>query len=224
MSSLQELSETRFQSLVEHPTQLPQQQAQWFNSQRISNTFFCYCEFNLQQLEHEQAASCLTQAEKYLQAAVQAHGVQSQGDILSGSLIPFLESHDAEEALIEILSLIHTVQSCLAQLEVTIVMRAYIAQGTVLVLENERGVINGVSLSSRLLDKFYKLAPIVKSGDTICVAFEQEQLSPLGEFEQIELANNLTKTPLFKLKTLSESIKQQSQRQISYIMANNRLS
>jgi len=220
LSSLKELSETRFQALAEH-TQLPGEQKNWVSSSRKTNTLFCYLQFAMLEQENEKTADCITLAENYLQSAIQTHGVQSQGDILSGCLIPFLECEDVSEGIGESLALVHTISELLASIELVITVRAFVGMGTLLVLENERGLISGVSLSNRLHDKINQCAPLTKFGETICLALDDKELAQLGDFEPLVIPENSTSSPVFKLKSLNESIKQQTNRQISYIISNN---
>ena len=220
MESLKELAETRFQSLAEH-RQLPGDSPKWINSQRATNRLFVYCQFAMLDQEDEQTSASISLAEQYLKAAVQTHGVQSQGDILSGCLIPFLDCQDRQEGLTESLSLVHLIDELLASLPLKITMRAFVGQGTILVLENERGVISGVSLSNRLHEKIYQLAPHTKFGDILCLALEEEDLHEMGSFIPLDLADDSLSVTVYKLDTLSESIKQQTSRQINYIITNN---
>lgn len=221
LETLQELAETRFQSLSEHP-HLPNEDSNWTKSERIADTLFCYCQFSMLDQENEKAAENISLAENYLQAAIQAYGVQSQGDLLSGCLIPFIEVKNASEASLEAISLLNVISESLASLELEITMKGFIGKGTLLTLENSRGIITGISLSNRLKDKLAKTAQYVDYGQTISVAIEEEELQGSGDFRPVEMPENLTQTPIFKLEKLSEAIKQQTNRQIHYIIQANR--
>ncbi|TQV86980.1 hypothetical protein [Aliikangiella coralliicola] len=218
MESIKEISETQIQDLPEHKS-LPTEENYWHSSNRSANTIFCYCQFAMEQQENEQTAACLSLAEKYLQASVQTYGVQSQGDILSGCLIPFLDNDNAEETLSEAISLIHLIRELLGSIELPITMRAYVGRGLVLVLENERAVITGVSLSNRLQDKISKLSPNVQFGDVICLFIEDNELENLGEFKPLVGQDAMLNASCFQLIEVSESLKQQTNRQVSYIIA-----
>ena len=220
LNALNELSEIRNQALVEHP-QLPAELSIWQTSRRVSATLFCYCQFAMIEQEDENSAECLSLAERYLKAAVQTHGVQSQGDILSGCLIPFLDSPDEEEAITEIFALVHLIAGLLESLPLKITMRAFIGKGTVLVLENERSVITGVSLSNRLLDKISQLAPITKFGDILSLGLEADTLSAFGQFEPVDCEELVPNSQVLQLTQINERVKQQINRQINFIITDN---
>ncbi|TQV73043.1 hypothetical protein FLL45_16410 [Aliikangiella marina] len=220
LESLQELAETRFQSLAEHP-HLPNEEPLWVKSERITNTLFCYCEFAMREQEDEKTAEVISLAEQYLQSAIQAYGVQSQGDILSGCLIPFVDAHDEQEAILEAVSLLHVINESIASLELEITMKGFMGKGTLLTLENARGVVTGISLSNRLKDKLSKASRLLDYGQVMSVAIEEKLLASAGEFTEVELPENLISTPIFKLAKLNEAIKQQTNRQIQYIIHTN---
>lgn len=220
LATMKELSETSFQALEQHP-HLPSEQGVWVNSRRATNTLFCYCQFSMREQESEQTAQSLTLAEHYLQAAVQAHGVQSQGDILSDCLIPFLDTKDEAEALTEAIALVHLVKELLASLDLQISMRAFVAKGTVLVLENERGVITGVSLSNRLHDKIAKLSPLFSFDKIITIAIDSQALTEFAEIEEAQFEQVSLSSQVYSISQINEVVKQQTNRQINYIIANN---
>lgn len=219
LATLKELSETRFQALEEHP-KLPDQQNIWTTSKRETNTLFCYCQFSMREQEDEKTALNLTTAEYYLQAAVQTHGVQSQGDILSSCLIPFLDIKDEKEALSEAIALVNLIKELLASLDLQITMRAFIGKGTTLVLENERGIITGVSLSNRLHDKIAKLSPLFDFNDIITIAIDANNLADLAEVNEPELEQLTISAPVYSITQIAEAVKQQTNRQVNYIIAN----
>lgn len=217
MQIMSELSETRLTKLPEH-SQLPKQQEIWLNSRRLPNITFCYCQFAMQQLEDEQTAHCLSLAENYLQSAIQAHGLQSQGNILSGCLIPLFEQPNKNDAFSEALALIQLVTELLNSLTLAVTMRAFVGSGVLLTLENERAEITGISLSNRLAEKIYQLTPHVQFGETAFIGVELDEIATLGQFESID---NQTASPCFRLLNPNQSIEQQVSRQVSYLMSNN---
>ncbi len=219
LESLEELSKTQFQSLSEN-IHLPSDTPQWTASRRANDSIFCFCQFAMIEQDNEKTAHSLTLAEQYLKAAVQTHGVQSQGEILSGCLIPFLDSNDENEALEEAINLVYLIKELLASITLEIKVRAFIGKGTILVLENERAVITGVSLSNRLHQKINQLTLQTNFGEVICIGFEQNNLTPFGQFIEKQTKDESDPTIFHLLESVDESIKQQTGRQINYIITN----
>jgi len=213
-----EISETRFQELSEH--NLPgEDEDLWHASRREEQTIFCYCQFSMADQENEQTASTLTLGEIYLQSALQAYGLQSQGDLLSGSLIPLFDYESKLEALNEAISLIKLVQKLLSELTLPIKMRAFVGVGSILVLENERGIVTGISLSNRMMDKLSKLAPHAEFENLYTLGLEEEELLHFTQVSPVNDTNFALNSPCFKVENIKESIIQRINRQISYILS-----
>ncbi|MET1256617.1 hypothetical protein [Aliikangiella maris] len=207
-----------------HTTQekiiLPEANPQWLTSRRAKGTLFCFCQFSMVEQNNEQTAKAISLGEQYLKAAIQTHGLQSQGNILSGCLIPFLDAKDNDEALEEAINLVYLIKELFASIDVEIKLRAFIGKATILVLENERAVISGISLSNRMLEKINKLSPQVAYGDIICLGVEQQSLNPLGQFVEKPLPKEATPSVFYTLLSVDESVKQQTARQLNYIISN----
>ena len=217
LDCIAELSQTKLLPLIDSHSQR-QGEVRWITSKRQSNTTFCYCQFAMEEQQNEQTADCLNRAEGYLNSAIQAHGLLLQGNILSGTLIPFFESENKDDALVEALCFIQLLKELLESLPLSITMRAFIGSGMVLTLENERTEITGISLSNRLADKIFKLTPDVQFGETVCLCFEAEELISHGQFQPVKTQAQI---PSFKLTETSSSIQQQVARQVSFISLTN---
>ena len=216
MDKVRVLSETQFYKLSENK-QLPTNEAPWITSKRSNDTLFVYCQFAMQDQDDEETANCLTQAEGYLQSAIQAHGLHSQGDILSGYLIPLFTNSNRNEAISEVIALTHLIKVLLESLPLQIKMKAFISSGSILVLENNRAEVSGISLSNRLSDKISKLSSFTSFGEIICINFELDELETIGQFKPLENETNILS---FQLVKVIESIQQQVNRQESYIKNN----
>ncbi|MCW8999695.1 MAG: hypothetical protein OQK04_13385, partial [Kangiellaceae bacterium] len=222
MDTMQEISETQYNDL---PTdqQTLSRVANWHASRRVDNTLFCYCQFSMEEQENEKTAEVLTAAEQYLQTAVQSFGVQPQGDILSGCLIPFFEITDQQEALTETVSLLHLLNELLSSLLLSVKMRSFIGCGSILLLENERSVVTGISLSNRLLDKINKLSAQVRFGDMVSLGLEPEVLNHVGKIIELEKLESEINSPCHIIQSVDESIQQRVARQVNFISSNNSL-
>ena len=222
METMQEISETQYNNLPMDPQTLTRV-ANWHASRRVNDTLFCYCQFSMEEQENEKTAEVLTLAEEYLQTAVQAFGVQPQGDILSGCLIPFFEIDDQQEALTEAVSLLHLLNELLSSLLLSVKMRSFIGYGSILLLENERSVVTGISLSNRLLDKINKLSAQVRFGDMVTLGLEPEVLTPAGKIIELEKLESEINSPCHIIQSVDESIQQRVTRQVNFISSNNSL-
>ena len=218
LEAVQEISETRLQELNEHLMPAHREDS-WHSSRREEQTVFCYCQFAMADQENELTASTLTLAENYLQSALQSYGLQSQGDILSGCLIPLYDSQDKLESLNEAISLVHLIKKLLAELTLPIKLRAFIGIGSLLVLENERGAVTGISLSNRMIDKLGKLAPQTQFEHLYTLGFDEELLQHFAESLPIDDSDYSLNTPCFELSGVKESIIQRINRQVSYILS-----
>ncbi len=225
----QEMSDTQCLALSDNPQLTFSQLLQWNNSRSVESSVFCYCQFSMQDQDHEDAASNLSLAEKYLKAAVQSHGVQSQGEILSGCLIPFLANNNEDQANSELhnaellqqaVSLVFLINELLASLDLQIKLRAFIGKSNLLVLENDRAAITGISLSNKMMEKIHQLAPHIRYGDTVFIGLANESLNHVGDIEPLSAERSLEQTPPLRLIKINEAICLQASRQISYITTN----
>lgn len=219
-TTLKTLSSKKKQALPEF-TLLPAETLSWSQSKKTTHSIFCYCTFSMQDQDNEQTAEVLSLAEKYLIAAVQTFGVQSQGNILSGCLIPFLEATSSDEAILEAINLTELIKELLVSLPLSISMTAFIGKGAILVLENERSTITGISLSNRLLNKMHQLEAFSQTEDIISLGIDKPYLEEIGSIEEIKHHELKNIQPLFKITSINNSIKQQVSRKVSYIIGQN---
>ncbi len=213
-----------FTSIAKQPVQTidsqspqPLKALNWHQSRRAEETIFCYFKFSMSDQDNEQTPYVLSMAENYLLSAVRTYGLQPQGNILSGSLIPFLNTTSSKEAVQEAINLTQLLKELLASLPLPIAMRAFIGKGTVLILENERSMITGISLSNRLLHKIHLLEAVVAEDDITCIGIESDELNDTGTLEAVTEHNIKVSLPLFKITAINEMIKQQVNRKVSYL-------
>lgn len=216
LNAIYQLSQTHFYQNAEIQYLTPSRNS-WVESKVVSATTFCFCEFIMLEQQDEQTALCLNQAEHYLQAAIQNHGIIYQGNILSGCLIPVFKG-SSEDALVELISLNYIIKQLLTRLPLKIITRSIISRGDLLVLENERSEISGFSLSNRSQNKLNQVSSQLLSDELICINFELTDLKAFGETESI-----FPDLPFscIKLATIAASIQQQANRQVNYIQKNN---
>lgn len=215
-TAIQELSKAQM-NLIE-PKQLQSNNSEWLSNNRIEDSLFCYIQFSMEEQNDEETASCLTLAENYLRSAIQAHGLHSQGNLLSGCLIPLFDNSNKKDMLLDMFALTHCIKKLLLSLTLPIKIRAFIGSGTILILKNERAEMTGFSLSNRSLDKIYKLSAQINFNSIISLGFDLTAIDSLGKFKPIEKA---PAPNCFLLKTLSKTIQQQVNRQITYIKKSN---
>jgi len=216
-AQIQKQSQDRLQNQT-NTQRLPDDSGFWFNSTSKDNTLFCYCQFSLGELDDEQTAYNLSTADSYLREAIAVFGVQSQGDLLSGCLIPFPENKDQQEALVEALSLVQLIKILFANLSFPIKVRAFIGTARVYFLENEHGEISGICLPQQKLEKINRLAASFDFDRVIFLSFEQQALSELGKFKQRQIDGIGT---CLQLTSINDTIEQQVSRQANFISTNN---
>ncbi|MGX5202733.1 hypothetical protein [Aliikangiella sp. IMCC44632] len=197
----------------------------WSHSYRTDASVFCYLQFEMQDQANSKAAHSLSQAEKYLKAAVMSYGYQPQGNILSGCLVPFINPAqkpiESADAVAKAISLVELIQALLAKIELTISMKGYIGKGTMLVLEDERSNITGVSLSNRMMQQINQQGLNCQYGDCLFLGFHLSDLSAYGEFIPLDSTDAPQINPPIKLVSVKETINQQISRQASYIISSN---
>ena len=217
LNALKRISEIQLQSLREHPP-LPNNNSPWQTSRVKKRCVYCYCQFSLSGQYESHAAANLARAEALLQASVQAHGVQSQGDLLSGCLIPFIDIDESEEAVTEAVSLLFLVKQLFATLDHPVEIRGFIGCGAVLVLENERTIVSGVSLFNRVLFAINRLSPLVSFGSIASLAIERDTLRQVASLRALEDAQSLEAPNCFILQAPSDTLSQAIDRQAKYIL------
>lgn len=215
--SLENLSNTRFLAIDNNNLSIEKDQT-WLTGKTKENIFFCSCKFSMSQQNHEKTAENISKAQLFLQKTVQAQGAQFEGNILSGCEIIFLDCKNDEEALTEAITLTHILTELLLQLDLEIKMRAFIGKGEVLILENERGFVSGISLSNKLYDQIAQVLPFCHTKDIVYIGLQENELSSYVKIETIK--NNdeaILATPIFRSLEVNQGVRQQSNRQINYI-------
>lgn len=91
IQQLKHLADNQAQQLKAH-IQLPSQTLQWTHSRIKKDILLCHLEFEIKEPFDSKTARQLSLAESYLTQSAQSFGVQPQGDILTGSDVPFLEA------------------------------------------------------------------------------------------------------------------------------------
>jgi len=215
------LSEIHPQQLKSH-INLPVKADTWVNSRLMNNSLACYLEFSPQSLDDNQAAQNFTQAENYLNQAIQAFGVQSQGDILTGCLIPFIgESHQENSQndlpINKALCLIALVQNLMSHLTIQIQVKACLSLTNILILEDEHDLITGISLADNQLNLIRSNLALIENDEIITLSIEGDILKSYAEIEA--LTNSVKKDSQdFRIVSISNEISQQIARKVNYIV------
>ncbi len=240
MTSIKHLTEDKAQELKEH-IQLPQQKTQWVQGQLKKEILICYLEFEIADPKFTNIAQQLTIAESYLLQAAQSFGVQSQGDILTGCWVPFLESYEGdtadEDRLKDALSFITLVSNLFKELELPIEIKSILAHGNLLVLEDQRELVTGIFPTNPVKEKINRLAFQIAFGDTIFIDIPQAIIKPLAKITPVStestsahLSSSEKKTDTekaseaecyCKLVSVKAKIKQQIARKQRYILDSN---
>lgn len=223
LESLKNLSQSHQQRLHEHVS-LPTKTDDWLNSRMVENALICYLEFKIQPQENSHVAENLTQAENFLNKSTQAFGVQSQGDILSGCLIPFegdefnRQDSAKNHSLTEAISLIELVSKLFSLLNGDIQLKAFILRAPVLFLEDEQDVATGLSLIGRSQEKINHLSLTTHFNEIVSLSIPAAEFENKANIEPIVTEGSEEKN-VFKLLEISPMIQQQIARKFKYISA-----
>jgi len=220
LNAVKKLSETHLQQLQEH-IHLPKKTDQWINARIVENTLVCYLEFDIQLLENPDIAHNLTQAEECINKSAQAFGVQTQGDILTGCLIPISDlsndnSKNKKDKLTEAVSLIYLVKRLLSSLTPNMPVKAFMTQASVLYLENGQEITTGISLVNKSLDKIKQLSLITNYGDVISLSIPQTDLESIAQVSALDTDDRNH----FKLLNANTEIEQLIARKFQYLSKN----
>jgi len=215
------LSEVHPQQLKSH-INLPVKADTWVNSRLINNSLACYFEFSPQTLDDNQTAENLTQAESYLNQAIQAFGVQSQGDILTGCLIPFIGENikgngEHELPINNALCLIALIQNLMSHLTIQVEVKACLSLTNILILEDEHDLITGISLADNQLHQIRNHLALTEDGGIITLSINQKMLESYAEIEQL-VNSNKKESQDFRIVNISNNISQQITRKVNYII------
>ncbi len=220
LSSVKELSLHYSTKLQEH-IHLPKKTNCWSNSRLIEDSLVCYLEFNITYQDHLQTAENLTLAEDYLNKSIQAFGLQGQGDLLSGCLLPISgvvdsQKSDTEQKITESLSLILLIRQLFNSLPNKIPMKAFIIRTSTLLLKDEDDFTTGITLFEESIKKIKQLSLHTNFDDTICLSIEASLLTPHAETTPILINNEIAKRQ-FLLTNFSNEIQQQIARKAHYL-------
>jgi len=222
IQQLKHLAENQAQQLKEH-IQLPSQNPQWTHSQIKKDLLFCLLEFEIAKPIDSNIAQQLSLAESYLALSAQSFGVQPQGDILTSSLVPFLETYEGDEAqndrLKDALSFITLVSQLFEQLDVKISLKTALIQGDLLVLEDQRELITGISIANSLKLSINSAMLAIPYGQTIFINI------PLTTIQTSAKVKPLAIEPFvedcYQLLKINSKIKQHILRKQRYILELN---
>ena len=220
LNAIKELSETHLQQLQEH-IHLPKKTDQWINARIVESALVCYLEFDIPSLDNPEIAQNLTQAEDCINKSTQAFGVQTQGDILTGCLIPISElsndkTKNKKNALTEAVSLIYLIKQLLSLLTPNMPVKAFMTQAPVLYLENEQEITTGISLADKSLDKIKQLSLITDYDDVISLSIPQTELEAIAQVSALDTDDKNR----FKLLNANTEIEQLIARKFQYLSKN----
>jgi len=218
LASMRELSESHPQQLKEHIS-LPHASDQWVASRKIEQLLVCFIEFSLPQEQDNRFAEHLTLAEDYLSQAVQAYGIQSQGDILTGCMIPFesnSKDHNMKAIISNGLGFIALVKKLMKSVEIDIKMRACLCKTSILQFEDEHDLVTGISIPSATLDKIRRVFLEVKFGKIVTLSIKESQLKEI--LNPLELSiEDLNQTPCFIVNRIDSSVTKQNNLKFKHI-------
>ncbi len=224
INALKELSEQHPQQLKEH-TILPAAQVQWQQHTQVKDALVCVLEFEINYDESADLAHQLSLAEQYLNKAIQAYGVQSQGDILTGCIVPFISANpshsDPKNAITSALSFMALVKSLLSQMGERIQMKACIARAPILLLEDDHDLITGVALLQGNAQTLKQWMQAIELGETISLFIAIEELAQYVNCQAFAIGTTTDSRPSnlngLKLLELTPELQQQIARKRQYI-------
>jgi len=219
IEQLKQLAENKAQQLKEH-IRLPSQMGLWVTSQVKKEILLCHLEFEIAQPFTTNIAEQLSLAENFLTQSAQSFGVQSQGDILSASDIPFLENYQGDDAekdrLKDALSFVTLVTSLFEELDANIQIKSALVLGDILVLEDSRDLITGISIPTGLKQKISSSMLATTYGSTIFIDIPQQIIQTVAKIAPLTLEPAVQ--GCCQLLKASPKIKQQIQRKQRYIL------
>ena len=218
LSSIRELSEIHPQQLKEH-VNLPIRSEQWVGSKRIEEVIVCFVEFSMPNEWDEQLAENLTLAESYLSQAAQAYGIQSQGDILTGCLIPFelnSKENSMELSIGNALGFVILTKKLIKHLPIDLKLRACLCKTPILQLEDQHDLITGISVPSRTIDKIRRVFLEIDFGKIGSLSLTESELIAVASPKEI-MVEGLKQTPCFILTKISLNISKQNALKFKHI-------
>jgi uncharacterized membrane protein affecting hemolysin expression len=221
IKALNELSQQQPQQLSEH-TILPNPSVQWQQSSRIENALIAVLEFEISYQEKALTASNLTLAEQYLNQATQAYGVQSQGDLLTGCMVPFTRpSNTQSQSVSSALSFLALIKSLLERFDGQLKLKGCLLKAPILLLEDDQELITGLALLDGY-HEFVKVCLQANPSGTICSLFIPfEEIAPYASAEELDQTNVTQSSQLqqasFRITELTPELEQQITRKRQYI-------
>jgi len=208
------------QQLKEHVT-MPASPEPWKQCSKLENVLICVFEFEIDSSEDNLLAENLSLAEKYLNRSIQAYGVQSQGDILTGCIVPFYSRNSdrggqSTEQISQALCFIELVRKLMASLPHRLRMKTSLTRSSVLLLENEHELVTGLSLIGGHSEEVKKLLLSINDGDIISHFIDSSELEPYVHVEEFSHDSQGSINGLILTK-LESNLTQQIARKYSYI-------
>jgi len=218
LASIKQLSEAHPVQLKEH-INLPVSSDLWVRSKKTNETLVCFIEFSIPDDQEDDFAKHLTLAESYLSQAAQAYGIQSQGDILTGCLIPFEanpQGHSLALAISNALGFVALVKKLIRSLPIDLKLRACLCKTPVLQLEDQHDLITGISVPSRTIGKIRRVFLEIAFSKISCLSFDESELLPFACPQPIVI-DGLNHTQCFLLTKIAPSITKQNALKFKHI-------
>jgi uncharacterized membrane protein affecting hemolysin expression len=221
LAAIETLSGEHAQQLTEH-IQLPANTILWDNAKKIDNVLTVLLQFDIKNNENIDYSSQLSQAEDYLNQSIQAFGVQSQGDILTGCLIPFSNINRRTEGfaaseLNNALSFIALVRKLMSTLNVELNTKVSISCSNILLLENENELVTGITILGEQYSTLKRLLLTCDNEKIVCLWIPRDHFKGLAEIQE-RTNETVPELGSFLLSKVSHSIIQQVERKFSYIV------
>lgn len=220
LAAIEQLANEHPQQLVEH-IQLPTANSGWGGSTRIDNVITVIIQFDIKQHENVDYAEQLSLAERYLNESIQAFGMQAQGDILTGCIIPFINNQHSNsdyqrEDISNALCFIALVQKLMSTLTITLPTRVSLSCSNLLLLENDNEMVTGVTIIGEQKNTLEKLFVLTEPEEIICLSIPSHELEAFAQIK-ITSEEQSTTSGVYKLSELNQSMLQQVTRKFNYI-------
>ena len=220
LNAIETLASQPPQQLREH-LRMPASHTPWSQSRKIDNQLICILEFDISIAEAEPIAESLATANHYLNSAVQAYGVQSQGDILTGCVVPFISNSSPIQSpginqLSEILCFISLVAKLMKSIPCRIQMKSCITRASLLLLEDQHELVTGISILDGLANDIRQLLMSSESDTSVSLSIDPAELETWVKTTVIP-DNRIGERIALSLFDLQPEFTQQITRKFSYI-------
>jgi uncharacterized membrane protein affecting hemolysin expression len=224
LAAMEQLANEHPQQFVEH-IQLPSANSGWEGSTRLDNVITVVIQFDIKQREDIDYAEQLSLAERYLNESIQAFGVQAQGDILTGCLIPFTNNHHSKngyqrEDISNALCFIALVQKLMSTLTITLSTRVSLSCSNLILLENDNELVTGVTIIGEQKNTLEALFVSAEPDEIICLSVPSQELEAFAEIKK-NSEEHPPPSGMYKLSGLNQSMLQQVTRKFNYIAVKN---